>query len=479
MRNVKEFILVYLLLAGGGLPRLECAAPLDLAKLPPAATRPIDFAKDVLPIFNERCADCHGEKKQKSDYRLDRKDIALKGGESEKPAIVPGKSAESHLIQLVAGLEPDTVMPPKGEKLTAEQIGILRAWIDQGASWPEASAKSSPERHWAYVPPVKAPLPKVNDNQWVWNEIDRFVLAHLEKEGLKPSPEADRATLLRRLSLDLIGLPPSPAQMDAFLSDKNRDAYSAQIKKLLDSPHYGEVWGRHWLDAARYADSDGYEKDMSRDVWPYRDYVINALNKDVGYNQFIIDQLAGDLIPDHTQDQVVATGFLRNSMVNMEGAIDPEQFRMDAMFDRMDAIGKSVLGLTIQCCQCHNHKYDPFTQDDYYRMFAFLNDTHEANVAVYPPDQLRERAHILREIGQIEDDLKHRAPDWMERMAAWEDSVKDEQPQWTVVVPEPDISGGQKHNNLPDGLILAQGYAPTKHTTDFEVKTSVENITAI
>ena len=246
------------------------------------------------------------------------------------------------------------------------------------------------------------------------------------------------------------------------------------VERLLASPHYGERWGRIWLDGARYADSDGYEKDKPRFVWIYRDWVVSALNRDLPYNQFIIEQIAGDLLPNATQDQLVATGFLRNSMINEEGGVDPEQFRMEAMFDRMDAIGKSMLGLTIQCCQCHNHKYDPLTQEDYYRMFAFLNDTHEANVAVYPPDQLMQRAEILRQIGEIEADLQ--APH--ARLARADGRVGRERsratsPQWTIVSPEPDVSGGQKHYVLDDGSILAQGYAPTKHTTEFAVETKL------
>ncbi|HMC10376.1 MAG TPA: DUF1549 and DUF1553 domain-containing protein, partial [Pirellulaceae bacterium] len=274
------------------------------------------------------------------------------------------------------------------------------------------------------------------------------------------------------------GLPPTIVDLDKK-TRRQGDWRKAAIERLLNSPHYGERWGRIWLDGARYADSDGYEKDKPRFVWAYRDWVVGALNRDLPYNQFVIEQIAGDLLPNATQDQLVATGFLRNSMINEEGGIDPEQFRMEAMFDRMDAIGKSVLGLTIQCCQCHNHKYDPFTQEDYYRLFAFLNDTHEANVAVYPPDQLMQRADVLRQIGEIEMELKHRTPDWAERMAAWEDSTAGNQPEWTVVTPEPDISGGQKHYNLADGSILAQGYAPTKHTTEFEVTTTAENFTAV
>ena len=240
----------------------------------------------------------------------------------------------------------------------------------------------------------------------------RFILARLEAEGLSPSPEADKVTLIRRLSLDLIGLPPTIEEVDAFLADTRDDAYERLVERLLDSPHYGERWGRLWLDAARYADSDGYEKDKSRQVCSYRDWVINALNRDLPYDQFIIEQIAGDLLPGATQDQVVATGFLRNSMINEEGGVDPEQFRMEAMFDRMDCIGKGILGLTIQCAQCHNHKYDPLTQEEYYRMFAFLNNTHEANIAVYTPEEQMKRAEIFRKIREIEADLQHRDPDW-------------------------------------------------------------------
>src|SRR2546429_876337 len=210
------------------------------------------------------------------------------------------------------------------------------------------------------------------------------------------------------------------AELEAFLADKSPQAYEKQVERLLASPHYGERWGRHWLDAARYADSDGYEKDMSRNVWFYRDYVINAFNRDLPYDQFIIEQLAGDQLPGATQEQIVGTGFLRNSMLNQEGAIDPEQFRMDAMFDRMDAIGKGVLGLTIQCAQCHNHKFDPLTQNEYYRLFAFLNNCHEANVAVYTPEEQQRRADLFRQIHAIEDELRRQHPDWPERMAAWE-----------------------------------------------------------
>src|SRR6185312_6507322 len=213
-------------------------------------------------------------------------------------------------------------------------------------------------------------LPKNQTSRWARNAIDQFVLSRLEKEHLRPAPDVDRVTFLRRLSLDLTGLPPTTADVDAFVADKSKDAYEKQIERLLASPHYGERWGRLWLDAARYADSDGFEKDKLRYVWFYRDWVINALNRDLPYDQFIIQQIAGDQLPNATQDQIVATGFLRNSMLNEEGAIDPEQFRMDEIFDRVDAIGKSMLGLTVQCAQCHSHKFDPISQEEYYRLFA-------------------------------------------------------------------------------------------------------------
>ncbi len=257
-------------------------------------------------------------------------------------------------------------MPKKKAPLSAEQIALLRRWIDQGADWPDAKVAGPDARlnHWAFKAPVRPKLPEVKDKGWVRNPVDAFVIAKLEEKKLAPSPEADRTMLLRRLSLDLIGLPPTPDEVDAFLADKSPDAYEKQVTRLLASPHYGEKWGRQWLDAARYADSDGFEKDKPRNVWFYRDWVINAFNRNLPYDEFIIEQLAGDQLPNATQDQIVATGFLRNSMVNEEGGVDPEQFRMEAMYDRMDAIGKSVLGLTIQCAQCHNHKFDPVLQEE-------------------------------------------------------------------------------------------------------------------
>jgi Protein of unknown function (DUF1553)/Protein of unknown function (DUF1549) len=357
--------------------------------------------------------------------------------------------------------------------------------------------------HWAFKAPVRPAVPEIANREaqpsetrqpgakegQIVNPVDAFIVARLEKGGLTISPEADPVTLCRRLYLDLIGLPPPPEEVDKFLAEGGGDAalearrraLEALTNRLLASPHYGERWGRHWLDAARYADSDGYEKDKPRIAHFYRDWVIGAFNRDLPYDQFLIEQLAGDQLPDATQDQIVATGFLRNSLLNEEGGVDPEQFRMEAMFDRMDAIGKSVLGLTIQCAQCHDHKFDPITQADYYRLFAFLNNDHEAQPLVYSADEQMRRADVLRRIAEAEGALRHMAPDWEQRMAAWEDELKSHaEPQWQVITPEweHNSSGGEKYELRNDGSYLAQGYQPTKHTLLMETKVDGANIGA-
>ena len=432
----------------------------------PALAAP-NYEHDVLPILKQHCYSCHDGRKQTAGLRLDLRARALKGGESGDPGIVTGKAAESLLYSRVATDDPDVRMPPEGPGLSDAEKKTLKDWIDSGADWPDALAgdEKASLKHWAFKAPVR-PQPPEDKSAWSRNPVDQFVHARLVAEGLQPSPEADKATLLRRLSLDLIGLPPTIEELDAFLKDDRPDAYAREVERLLASPHYGERWGRIWLDAARYADSDGFEKDKPRFVWFYRDWVVNALNRDLPYDQFIIDQLAGDLLPNATQDQVVATGFLRNSMINEEGGVDPEQFRMEAMFDRMDAVGKAMLGLTIQCAQCHDHKYDPISQADYYRLFAYLNNSTEGSRPVYTPPQLETRAGILRKTAEIEANLKHQTPDWEERLAAWEKELTAE-PAWVIARPELDTSGGQKHYLLEDGSILAQGYATTKGTFDF------------
>jgi mono/diheme cytochrome c family protein len=450
----------------------------EAGTLPPAAARKVDFVKDIQPIFARRCYECHGEKKQEAQFRLDTKEIALKGGELG-PAIVPGKSGESLLIRAVAGVKPDFVMPGKGERLTAEQIGLLRAWIDQGAEWPDAaSVKLEDKRnHWAFKPPVRPPVPIVKAKTWVRNPIDNFVLARLEQEHLKPSPEADRITLIRRLSLDLIGLPPSIKEVQEFVADKRPDAYERVVERLLASPHYGERWGRHWLDAARYADTNGYEKDKPRSIWPYRDWVIMAFNHDMPFDEFTIEQLAGDLLPNPTLDQRVATGFLRNSMLNQEGGIEPEQFRVEALIDRMDTLGKAFLGLTINCCQCHNHKYDPFAQKEYYQLYAFLNNDDEAFLEVPTSRQEKQRNEILAKVRRLEEKTMNETTNLTARMAEWETNLSEVTTDWIVLDAKEWLSFATKYEKQDDLSLLGGGDLQPDGVMHIWVDTELTNIT--
>lgn len=431
----------------------------------------VDFRSEVLPLLSDRCFLCHGpdEGTREADLRLDSRDDAIADRDGTF-AVKPGDPDASQILTRLTTSDADLAMPPadSGQKrLTSEEIDIVRRWIAEGAKWAQ---------HWAFVAPTRTEAPSVTDKAWVKNPIDAFVLKRLEAEGITPSPKADRVTLQRRLSLDLIGLPPTIEELDQFLADDGPGAYKRQVERLLKSSHYGERWGRIWLDAARYADSDGFEKDKPRQVWFYRDWVINALNRDLPYDQFIIEQIAGDLLPNATQDQVVATGFLRNSMLNEEGGIDPEEFRMQAMFDRMDTVGKAILGFTVQCSQCHSHKYDPFTHRDYYSMFAFLNNSHEAQPTVYTSEQQQVRGDIAEQIEQIENKLQAEHPDWVEQMAAWEAKVRGDQPEWTMLPIENAGSGTQRYFRQEDGSLLAQGYAPTRFEAPFSVVTDLPEL---
>jgi len=359
-------------------PTLSRAA--DDAALPPAAKTRIAFARDIEPLLQKHCLLCHGDQQQMSGLRLDQKEAALKGGASGKD-IQPGNSAGSRLIGLVAGLE-KKVMPPVGARLTAAEIGLLRAWIDQGVDWPAAPASQNRvSSHWAFQRIKRPDPPAVRDRAWARNPIDQFILARLEAEGIAPSPEADKPTLLRRVSLDLTGLPPTAEEVRDYLHDNRADAYERVVDRLLESPHYGERWARFWLDLARYADSDGYEKDRSRPwAWRYRHWVIDALNRDMPFDEFTAEQLAGDLLPDRNLDTLVATGFNRNTLTNREGGTDPEQFRDEEVLDRAATLGTVWLGLTLGCAQCHNHKFDPISQREFYQFTAFFNTQEEVNL---------------------------------------------------------------------------------------------------
>lgn len=392
----------------------------------PVAAATVDYTREVKPILAEHCYRCHGASQQKGGMRVDTAAFALKGGDNGA-GFIAGKSAESLLIQALKGTHDDiSQMPYKKPPLPDAQIEMIARWIDEGAKAPADEVPQS-DKHWAFVAPVRAPLPEVKQTDWPRNAIDRFILARLEKENLKPSPEADRVTLIRRASLDLTGLPPMPSEVDAFVNDQRPDAYEQLIERLLASPHYGERWGRHWLDVARYADSHGYSIDAPRTIWKYRDWVIGALNRDLPYDQFVIEQLAGDLLPNATTEQKIATGFHRNTQINQEGGIDPEQFRIESVLDRVNTTGTAFLGLTVGCAQCHDHKFDPISQREYFELFAFFNNQDEPNLEVASPAEFAKREAYREKTKSIEKELEAYAASIAPKQAAWEASLTPEQ----------------------------------------------------
>jgi mono/diheme cytochrome c family protein len=444
-----------------------------------ALSAPVDFTREVQPILSEHCAHCHGsdEKSRKGGLRLDVREAALKGGESDSPAIVPGKPGASAIIARVLSHDSDEVMPPPKEKkpVSEAQADILKRWIAEGANY---------AKHWAFEAPVKVRPGDEEMERRGENAIDAFVKAKLEAMKLQPSPRAEAATLCRRLYLDLVGLPPSPAEVAEFVQASAKDAKAATtslVEKLMKSPHFGEKWARHWLDAARYSDSNGYEKDLPREQWAWRDWVINAFNQDLPYDQFLIEQLAGDLLPNATQDQIVATGFLRNSMVNEEGAIVAEQFRMDELFDRMDCIGKATLGLSLQCAQCHTHKFDPITHDEYFGIFAFFNNAYEAQSWVYTPEQQKQIAQIKSAVQAAEERLKKQRPQWKQEMATWDKSVKAKEVAWKPLkATELESTSGLNHpTQEPDLSILTQGHPTTKGDIYGVFEADLKGVTAL
>ena len=334
-------------------------------------------AQAALEILKKSCAGCHSGAKPAARLGLDSPEHIMAGGQTG-PAVVPGDSAASAIIKRVSTPDKATRMPPMGEALSDDQIAILRQWVQQGAAGlPKPETVAMVQKHWAYVKPLQVAPPVVKGT--VRNAIDQFVLARLESQGLTFQPEASKQTLIRRLSLDLIGLPPSPREVADFVADSRPDAYERLVDRLLASPHYGERWARPWLDLARYADTNGYEKDERRTMWKYRDWVIDALNRDMPYDQFTIEQLAGDLLPNSTTAQKIATGFHRNTMLNEEGGVDKDEAHFEVLVDRVNTTSVVWLGSTMGCTQCHNHKYDPFTQKDYYSMMAFFS--HAAKTA--------------------------------------------------------------------------------------------------
>ena len=445
----------------------------------------VDFDRQVRPIFESRCYECHGEKKQKAGVRFDQRDSLFHGGDSGKPLLVPGKSAESILLQKVTTADPDEMMPPKGERLTAEQISILKAWIDEGANWPQQATQK--KTHWAYVKPVRPALPKVSQTSWPANEIDFFVLARLDQEGLRPAPPADPAVLLRRVSLDLIGLPPTIEEVDMFLNDTSSRAYENAVDRLLNSVHYGERWARPWLDLARYADTQGFEKDNRRSMWPYRDWVINALNNNMPFDEFTIEQLAGDLLPNPTQEQKVATGFHRNTMTNTEGGTDNEEFRHEAIIDRINTTMGVWMGTTFNCAQCHNHKYDPFTSKDYYNFYAFLNQTADADsddekptMKVIQPWEERQLAKLREAVQDAEERLNEASalPEIAEQQRDWERRAAAALTNWQVIDPVSWSSkGGATFTKTESKSLLAGGTNAPNDVYTVNAKSKDQRIT--
>lgn len=404
-----------------------------------AAEETLSFNRDIRPILAGNCYDCHGpdEEGRKAELRLDLR------AEAET---VLGVSGE--LLARITSDDPDDVMPPPDSHRSLEpgQIEILRQWLAQGSPY---------ERHWAFDPPEKAPIPETGNSDWAKNEIDHFILARLEERSLAPSQEADPHTLIRRVYLDLIGLPPTLAEADSFVADTEPGAYERMVDRLLDSPRYGEKWARQWLDLARYADTNGYEKDRPRTIWPYRDWVIGAINADLPYDQFSIEQLAGDMIPNSTHDQVVATGFHRNTMINEEGGIDPLEYRYYAMVDRVATTGTVWMGLSIGCAQCHTHKYDPITHHDYFAMMGLLNNADEVDLDVPSDDLLGRRAEIEKQVAALEASEMARIDEAAYRQ--WAEEMKQKQVQWERVTPSRAEAGMPRIHIEKDGVLFAAG----------------------
>jgi hypothetical protein len=452
------------------------------------AAAPVDFARDVRPILSDRCFACHGpdEATRKAGLRLDTEAGAKQPRGAHIP-VVPGNPAASELLRRVAPAQPALRMPPPysdRKPLTEAEVAILRAWIEQGAKW---------QSHWSFTPPVRPPLPAVKNAAWERNPIDRFVLARLEREGLAPSPEADRARLLRRVSFDLTGLPPMLAELDAFLADRSPDAYEVVVDRLLASPRYGERMAVDWLDAARYADTHGYQVDPEKEMWPWRDWVIGAFNRNMPYDRFTVEQLAGDLLPDATLDQKIATGFQRNHRINSETGSIAEEFQAENMVDRVSTMGTVWLGLTVGCARCHDHKYDPLTARDFYSFYAFFNNVDEAGnggprdgrgnhkpyLRLPAPELEAQAAAKEKEIVEAKRVLAEVEKQVAARQQQWEIRALEEQPRWTVLQPANlKATGGVRLMVQPDSSVLASGAMPASTMYEFTASTKLTHITA-
>jgi hypothetical protein len=448
----------------------------------------VDFSRDVRPIFSDRCFTCHGpdEATRKVGLRLDTEAGARQARGAHIP-IVPGDPGASEVMKRVAPDRPAMRMPPPysdRKPLTEKEIATLRTWIEQGARW---------QSHWSFTAPVRPQLPAVRNAAWPRNPIDRFVLARLEQEGLAPSPATDRARLLRRVTFDLTGLPPTLVELDAFLADHSVDAYEKVVDRLLASPRYGERMAIDWLDAARYADTHGYQVDPEKEMWPWRDWVIDAFNRNLPYDRFTVDQLAGDLLPGATLDQKIATGFQRNHRINSETGSIAEEFQAENLVDRVSTFGAVWLGLTVGCARCHDHKYDPLTTREFYSLYAFFNNVDETgnggprdgrgNHKPYlrlPAPELEAQAGAKeKEIANARAALaaveKRLAPG----LAEWERGALTHQPKWEVLRPTRlSADGGVTLARQLDGSVLAAGAMPPSSIYEFTATTTLVNITA-
>jgi mono/diheme cytochrome c family protein len=450
-----------------------------------AAAEPVDFTKQIKPILQRYCISCHGAEMVESGLRVDFGSLALRGGD-RGTTVVAGDSAKSLLYQVLIGTGAVAQMPFELPKLSDPQIALVKAWIDQGA---KSAAEDKPSLdgrprsdHWAFQTIVRPAIPKVENADWLRNEIDAFVLAKLQQEGLQPSPEANRSTLIRRLYLDLLGILPTPDETHRFVNDDQPHAYGRLVDRLLVSPRYGERWGRHWLDIARYADSNGFTIDGARSIWPYRDWVIRATNDDMPFNQFVIEQLAGDLLPKSTSEQIVATGFHRNTLINQEGGTDQEQFRVESVVDRVNTTAAAFLGLTVGCAQCHVHKYDPVTQREFYQLFAIFNNCDEPNIPLPSETQAAEQARVKTGLAAIAKELKQHDANRASGQPAWETQQATlPLSEWALLKPTKAVSkAGATLNNVDEHTLLVggNGNIPAKDVYSITTEIPAGRVTA-
>lgn len=443
---------------------------------------PVDYATQIKPLLLEHCASCHGADAQESGLRVDFSTMLFQGGD-RGPAIVKGRSDDSPLYQALLGRNDITRMPAESPPLSDGQIALVKRWIDEGAKAPDEKGAEGPKRsdHWAFKPVVRHAIPPTADLAAQQNAVDAFIRARLEKEGLAPSPEADRATLIRRLSLDLRGLPPSISEVESFIHDTHPDAYERLVDRLLASPHYGERWGRYWLDAARYADSNGFTIDSPRSIWSYRDWVVDAINADMPFDRFTLEQLAGDMLDGKQREQLVATGFHRNTLINEEGGTDKEQFRVESIVDRVNTTGTVFLGLTIGCAQCHNHKYDPISQREYYDLFAIFNNCDEPEIPVPNADQSAALAEIDRQIAAIEKPLAEHDARFLAGLPAWSKQIAaDSGDPWKILDPAViKTERGALLTKLEDKSLIVDFSVPANDDYLVEFDAPLDEITAI